>query len=333
LPAASASSRASASGKAGLSGEALRCRSHRSGGIALDNQLAVAALPRSLRRWLEPAALVVTSAAGLALALTLAATAPRYDLHAYWAIDLADLYGRTTSLQAGDGFFYAPPVALVLAPLGWLPWAAANLVWWAVELGALVYIGGRWALALVLLPPVVLDLWFGNVYLLLAAMIVAGVTRAAPWGVGLFTKVTPAIGLAWSAARGPSRQIARALVLFAVVMVVSLVVQGLATWQAWFAALTRLAGLPIPPGAIPIPLLPRVLIATGVTVYAARVGGAWLLPIVVTLAMPTLWPIAFAPLVALLGLARRKQLRVPALPRTFGRPSPVPQPAVDARLS
>ena len=47
-------------------------------------------------------------------------------------------------------------------------------------IGALWYVAGRWALVLLLFPPVFADLAFGNVHVLFAAMIVAATEALSP---------------------------------------------------------------------------------------------------------------------------------------------------------
>ena len=72
----------------------------------------------------------------------------RYDLRAYWGVDPLDPYATTSANLSGQGVFrYAPPVALMFAPFGRLPIEAAQLVWLALQLGALWMIGRRWFLA------------------------------------------------------------------------------------------------------------------------------------------------------------------------------------------
>jgi len=239
------------------------------------------------------------------------------DLHAYWTANLGDLYGRTTGIQAGDGFFYAPPIALLLAPLKILPWQVARLLWLAVQMAALRYVAGRWALAAVLLPPVWLDMFYGNIYILFAAMIVAGLRQPSRWLFGLLTKVTPGIGLVWFAVRREWVHLARAAALLAGIVVLSLLVQGVGPWVAWITTLQRLATLPIPADALQIPLLPRVAVAVGVVAFGARTDRRWTIPVAMTLAMPTLWPVALVPLLTIPLVTTRPAIGVAAVARSL----------------
>ena len=92
-----------------------------------------------------------------------------YDAYAYWAVDPFNPYQSRTDFGA---FLYAPPMALLMAPLGMLPFQIAYLAWLGFSLAALWFVVGRWALAAVLFPPVFVDLAFGNVHILFAATIV-----------------------------------------------------------------------------------------------------------------------------------------------------------------
>ena len=51
----------------------------------------------------------------------------------------------------------------LLAPLGALPWEVVIALWLGLQLAALWYIGREWALALIVFPPVWLDLVYGNI--------------------------------------------------------------------------------------------------------------------------------------------------------------------------
>lgn len=219
-----------------------------------------------------------------------------YDLIAYWIVNPADPYGANRWEQGG--FNYAPPAALLLAPLGMLSWEAAQLLWLGLQLVALWYVGRRWFLVLVLFPPVWLDITYGNINIFLAAMIVAGLRHPGVWAFGLLTKVTPGIGLVWFAVRRQWGKLATGLGVTVVVIVLSLLVQGPRVWMDWFDVLSQSGNIPSET-SLPIPLLPRLAISGIVLAWAGIGNRTWVLPLAVTLAMPTLWLIAFAPLVSL----------------------------------
>lgn len=239
------------------------------------------------------------SALGLVFVLASFLPLHGFDLYAYWTVDPAEPYLRTsTAVNSVGSFFYAPPLALVMAPLGGVPWGVAIIAWLGIQLAALWFIGRGWALALVVFPPVWLDIVYGNVNVLLAAMIVAGFRSPATWSFALLTKVTPGVGVIWFAVRSEWRALAHLTAAIAAIAATSIVVQGVDSWSEWIAILAGADAAAIPPDALAIPILPRLAVAAAIVAWGARTNRRWLVPIGVTLAMPLLWPIAFAPLVA-----------------------------------
>ncbi len=113
-------------------------------------------------------------------------------------------------------------------------------------------------------------------------------------------------GLVCRAARVAGARVGRFAVTAAAV-VVSVVVMGIGVWEDWLGILTSSAGIEPPSDALPIPLLPRVLGAGLIAAFGGLTDRRWLVPVAFTLAMPTLWVIALAPLVALAaGTVRRE---------------------------
>src|SRR5688500_5775046 len=132
-----------------------------------------------------------------------------YDAYSYWSIDLEDLYGRTIGSNLGLGAFrYAPPIAMLFAPLGLLPWWLFVWLWLAGMLATTFWLGGRWALVLLALPPVALELYHGNVHLLMAAGVALGFRHPWTWSFVILSKVTPGVGLLWFAVRREWRSLA-----------------------------------------------------------------------------------------------------------------------------
>ena len=221
-----------------------------------------------------------------------------FDLYAYWIVGL-DPYAAAEPGTRGLGtFLYLPPIAIVLAPLSALAWEAVVVAWLGLQLAALWYIGRRWALALVLFPPVWLDIVYGNINILLAAVIVAGFRHPALWALALLTKVTPGVGLVWFLVRREWRALAAVAVTTGLAAMVSYLVMGDGAWLKWLDTMLVAEEIVIPDGALPIPLLPRVMAAANLVGWAGLTDRRWLVPVGVTLAMPVLWVIAFAPLVA-----------------------------------
>jgi len=225
-----------------------------------------------------------------------------YDIVAYYLVNL----GQPYSGNVGDlGFFaYAPPIALALAPFTHLPWMVFVTAWYTLLFGAVAWLGRRNVLTLLAFPPVAIDLYHGNIHLLIAVAIVLGFRYPAAWSFVLLTKVTPGIGLLWFVARREWRQLYVALgATVAVVAVTFVLMPG--QWLGWFEMLFASAGTPPPWPALPIPLWFRLPLAAAVVWWGARHNRPWAVPLSAALALPALWPGGFAILAAWWRLPRR----------------------------
>ena len=114
----------------------------------------------------------------------------------------------------------------LFAPLGVLPWEVAVALWLGLQLAALWYIGREWALALIVFPPVWLDLVYGNINILIAAAVVAGYRYPAAWAFPLLTKVTPGVGALWFLGRREWRSLAIAVGVTALIAAASVLILG-----------------------------------------------------------------------------------------------------------
>ena len=100
-----------------------------------------------------------------------------YDAHAYYqAAALDDPYRATINggFDAVGGLYeykYPPPLAQVLHPVRMLgiSWPAFLGAWTVLLLVSLAWMGRRWTLLLLLFPPVLGELWLGNLNILLGA--------------------------------------------------------------------------------------------------------------------------------------------------------------------
>jgi hypothetical protein len=218
-----------------------------------------------------------------------------FDVVSYWRLDLAQPYVG----HVGDlGFFpYSPAVALLFAPFTALPWLAFVVGWYSILVGALVWLGGRSVLLLLAFPPVAIELYHGNIHLLLAAAIVLGFRYPAAWSFVLLSKVTPGIGLLWFAVRREWRSLAIALGATAAIAAATAVILP-TQWATWLTLLVADAGTPPPWPALPIPLWLRLPVAAAIVAWGARRDARWTVPIGAALAVPALWPGAFAILAA-----------------------------------
>ena len=116
-----------------------------------------------------------------------------YDAYSYWSIDFDDLYGRahepTTSPSARSGTRRRSRSCS-------RRWACCRggcscCCGRPLMLATVAWLGGRWALVLLALPPVALELYHGNVHLLMAAAIALGFRYPWTWSFVILTKVTP----------------------------------------------------------------------------------------------------------------------------------------------
>jgi hypothetical protein len=238
-----------------------------------------------------------------------------FDAYAYWAVDPRDPYSATAG--ALGAFTYSPVIAWAFASFGALPFWQFLWLWTAVLVGTAIWLGGRPVrpiLSVFAFPPVALELYHGNVHLLMAAAIALGFRYPWTWSFVLLTKVTPGVGLAWFAVRREWRSLAIALGVTGVLAGVSLAIDP-AAWQSWITdSLGATAtGAALNQFALPVPLWIRVPAALAVVAWGARTDRRWTVPVAATIALPILWPSGLAVLAALWPVTqRRPELEPPA---------------------
>lgn len=228
---------------------------------------------------------------------------PAGDAHAYWAVDLADPYGRPVATQ--DAFTYPPPAAIAFSIAGRLPFEVFEAAWTLLIGLALLWLTGPFALAFLVIPVVASDLYLGNIHVLLAAAIVGSLRWPALWAVPLLTKSTVGIGLLWYVVRGEWRRLGLALgVTLGFVAVSWLVAPGL--WPAWIDYVLGTGVAPDVGAAwwIPLPLLVRLPAGAALIAWGARTDRAWTLPTGAMLALPVLWLVGLAMLGGAFALSR-----------------------------
>jgi hypothetical protein len=236
------------------------------------------------------------------------------DAHAYWAADPLDPYSEA-ALSDFDAYFYSPAFTQAIWPLHWLPWQIFAGLWTGAIVVALRWLSGPWLGLVLLLPPVFIEVAIGNIHMFLAVAIVVGFRWPVTWAFVLLTKVTPGVGLLWFAARREWRNLALALGATAVVVTVSYAIAP-SLWREWIEVLAGRTSAVNTAGVYgAIPLLLRLPIAAVLVVWAARTDRAWVVPIAAVVAMPVLWPNAFAVAVGaipLLALAQHVRSTSPA---------------------
>ncbi|MDQ3553091.1 MAG: glycosyltransferase 87 family protein [Chloroflexota bacterium] len=228
---------------------------------------------------------------------------PGHDARAYWVVTLDDPYAFGL-VGEESAFPYSPAFLQTLTPIRALDWTPFLVVWTGLLMAALLVMVGP----LLFAPMVALtaiDLWGGNIHLLLALAIVAGFRWPAAWAFMLLSKVTPGMGLLWFAARGEWRALGVAAATAAVIAAVSVAVAP-HIWVDWFRFLEGSAGRSTVGHSLPVPLWVRLPLAAGVVLMAARTDRRWLLPVGVLLALPVIWWGSFSILAASVGLERRR---------------------------
>lgn len=232
-----------------------------------------------------------------------------FDAFAYWSLNLADPYAKTAG--ALGAFTYSPAIARLFAPFGAIAFWQFLVLWDAVLVGTAAWLGlgsVRSVLAVFAFPAVALELYHGNVDLLIAAAIWLGFRYPAAWSFVLLTKVTPGVGLVWFVVRREWRSLAIALGVTAVVAAGSLAIDR-QLWVSWLrdSLWATAQGAPLNQFFLPIPLWIRVLAAVALVAWGGLTDRRWSVPIAATLALPILWPSGFAVLAALWPLERQRR--------------------------
>lgn len=217
---------------------------------------------------------------------------PGTDARAAWAMDLAAPWAGAADSMLGAGIFrWTPAAAQVASLVGWMPWMVWQYAFLAVQLVAIVAMARKRWPYVVLMPPVLWNLYFGNVDLLMGAAIVAGFRWSGAWAFLFLTKVTPGVGVLWFAFRREWRSFGLALGFTAALAAASfLLAPGL--WSQWVAAMRDMASLP--QSVLYPPLVVRLPMAVVVIWYVARTERRSLLPVACLLAVPNPWFVAWA---------------------------------------
>ena len=236
-----------------------------------------------------------------------------FDAFAYWSVNLGDPYARTAG--ALGAFTYSPVVARLFAPFGCIAFWQFLVLWDALLVGTAAWLGlgsVRSVLAVFAFPAVALELYHGNVDLLIAAAIWLGFRYPAAWSFVLLTKVTPGVGLVWFVVRREWRSLAIALGVTAALVAVSIAIDG-QLWVSWLrdSLWATAEGAPLNQFSVPIPLWFRMPAALALVAWGGLTDRRWTVPVAATLALPVLWPTGFAVLAALWPI-RREQSRAAA---------------------
>jgi Protein of unknown function (DUF2029). len=225
-----------------------------------------------------------------------------FDAYAYWRVDVEHPY----RLAAGalGAFTYTPVAARLFAPAGALSWPAFEWIWLALLIGTVIWLGWRRALLVLAFPPVAVELYHGNIHLLMAATIALGFRYPAAWAFVILTKVTPGVGLIWFAVRREWRSLGIALAATGLIAGVSLMVDS-RLWGEWLSgAILRVANEGVGQPELPIPIVLRLPAAALLVAWGGLTDRRWTVPAAAALGLPVLWFSGLAILAAIPALDR-----------------------------
>ena len=281
-------------------------------------------------RRLPPLGLVVLAAIGASLLLivALARWFEPTDEAAYWRAGArllagGPVYDPTATPGTPYAYFYPPPLAEVLAPLtGILPEWTFTTAWTVLLLTCLWWLAGRQmlvAFALVAFIPVAIELWYRNVHLVLAVLIVLAIRRwPVLFAVGAAIKIAPGLGIVYLIVRRRWRDAAMTIAVGAGLLLASIAISP-RTW-ADFVAIVAVNGPSVGASIVPVPFVVRAVVGLGLAVIAGLIRrrlGEPLLVAAIVVANPTLWPTVFSLLVAIVPLWRSQ-----AAPEVWWRTRP-----------
>jgi hypothetical protein len=226
-----------------------------------------------------------------------------FDARAYWGYPREEVYVSGPAVSAGLGHYrYSPAFVPLMAAWTAIPWPLFVSLWFAAGVALYVWMVGPWSLALLALPMFAVELFIGNIHLLLALAVVLGFRWPAAWAFVLLTKVTPGVGLLWFAVRREWRSLAIALGATAVIAAVSFVLTP-DLWAEWLRSLTQTSE-PGSSNTVRVPLPFRVAAAALLVAWGARTDRRWTVVVAATLSLPVLWLNGLAMLVGVVALQR-----------------------------
>jgi Glycosyltransferase family 87 len=209
------------------------------------------------------------------------------DAICYWLPTLSNPY-LNSNWNDQIAYPYSPAFLQLLEPIRVLPWQVFMAVWAAILMAAMTYLTGPRLILLGLAFFGLMEIWGGNIELLVALAIVLGFRWPAAWSFVLLTKITPGIGLLWFAVRREWRSLTIAAAATAAVVAGSFVLMPDA-WRAWPQVLASNVGKNGTWAAVPVPFAVRLPFAVALVVWGARTDHRWTVPVSAMLALPALW--------------------------------------------
>lgn len=260
------------------------------------------------RRYAKPVAVGLVFAGLLFFAYVFLVTAPMmqsagFDAYAYWAVSMPDPY--VNPVGALGSYNYSPAFAQIFDWVSAVPFWIFFWFWTWLLLGSVIWLAGSptWVLVGLSIPFVALELYHGNIHILLAVAIVLGFQHPWTWSFVLLTKPSAGVGLIWFAVRREWRELGIALGATAAIAAMSFVAAP-DSWFKWVDQMTSSVGVELLSSHIPVPLWLRVPLAVVLVVWGARTDRRWTVVVSSMLALPVLWFAAPAMLVGVLPDAR-----------------------------
>ena len=247
--------------------------------------------------------------------LVLAPTSQSFgiDALAYWMVQVPGAYDIPH--RVAGSFPYSPPAAIVASTFSTLSLWHFMWLWTALLVGSLIWIGwsAGWIMVAFAIPFVALELYHGNIHILIAVAVLLGFRHPWTWAFVLLTKFTAGVGLLWFVVRGEWRSLGIALGSTAVLCLVSFIIMP-SLWPEWidYALVAfRLDTDEYWSNLIRVPLWIRMLAAAAIVTWGARTDRRWTVLVATTLALPVLWLHGFALLVGLIAEYRRHEASAP----------------------
>jgi len=234
-----------------------------------------------------------------------------YDAYAYWNVALPDPYA--IALGALGSFNYSPPVALVADWFSTVEWWVFLWIWTLLLIGTVIWIAGSssWVFVAFAIPFVALELYHGNIHILLGAAVWLGFRHPWAWAFVLLTKPTAGVALLWFVVRREWRPLFIALGTTGVIGLLSFLIMP-SLWADYLDLLITNSGRFSNTVDIAIPLWIRLPAAAALVIWGARTDRRWTVVVSAMLAMPVLWLGAGAMLIAVIPEVRARRQSAPA---------------------
>jgi hypothetical protein len=221
------------------------------------------------------------------------------DAFAYWSAGNRPL--APYAPQPCCDYVYSPLFLQAGWPLWHLPFAVFVAALRAAELGVVVWFAGPVAAIALFLPPVATEINVANINLLIMAAVVGGFRWPVLWSFVLITKPTAGVGLLWFALRGEWRKAALPIGVAGIAALLSLYADP-ALWIGYIGVLARADQTPGWP--FPWPLWVHWIPGVIFIIWGARTGRQWPMVVGTILAMPRLYFVSPAMLLAVLPTLR-----------------------------